>query len=161
MWLAVGAVVVLGVVALFMLAGGSGGTAEKEKATEAFRELVKAALTDQTHLGVQLVNNRESIVAFNPDLYRRWDSMTKEEREKVLLQLFQWHQQQLKLSLEAKTVADVDKLIESGRVLWVPNPGWVEIRWDRQPPMSSVQHWVVRVQEIDGIWVVTKFEQQE
>ena len=162
LWLSLGGAAVVSVVLWFVFAGAASGKLEKEEATKAFRDFVQALLASDSRKAIAMMNEKESVAAYKPELYKNWASISAAEREQTLLDLYRWHKAQLENELQVNTIRELDKILDTATIEWRPVPNWVEISWNLVTEFATPDHWIVIVKEDpEKGWQICKFEKQE
>ena len=166
-WLALGAAVVVGLVFLLIISGGSSGDAEKDEARKTIERFLKAVLANQAELAMKQVHLESMLVDYGPEMLKNRNQWTAEDRRKMELDLFR--NLRLRLGDQLKMTSDADirrKILDRATIEWDAYNDRVEIRWKTDPYQKVLaerrmevpaEAWVARVSDVGGTWLVTTF----
>ena len=166
-WIALGAAVVLGIIFIFIVSGGSGGEADKLEATQAFEGFLKALLEDKYKNTLGRLSLEGMLREHNPGALKNRDEWTPEKRKEIELDLYRHLRHRVEKDLRLEGTIDIRrKVLDGAEVTWDDFRDVVKIRWDTEPYDTVIAErrlrveaapWVANLAEIDGKWLVTLF----
>jgi hypothetical protein len=166
-WLALGAAVVVGLVFLLIISGGSSGESEKDEAKKVLDRFLKAVLANQRDLAMKQVHLESMLVEYGPEMLKNRNQWTPDDRKKMELDLFR--NLRLMLSDQLKMTSDTDirrKILDRAEIKWDAYNDRVEFWWKTDAYDKVIaerklrvepEPWVARVSEIGDTWLVTTF----
>jgi len=166
-WIALGAAVVLGLVFLLVVSGGSSGESEKIEAKKTLERFLTAMLANQHQHAIGMVHLEGMLVDYGPQILKNRSRWTPEDRKRTELDLYRDLRHKISSKLRLSTNADIrQKLLDRAEVTWDAYHDRVVFRWETEPYDTVIaerkyrvpaERWVAWVSDASGSWLVTKF----
>ena len=152
-YIALGAAVLIGLVAIMFLAGSSPDEEAKEGAKHAFREFMQACIENIPELGRALVDPRVVLRDENLAELKRWRELTPARKAELTDQAFRWIQMKVETDLRFDSMEQVDAVLRACDSKYKANERRTDLFWNYRG-----KNWNAALSNASGQWKILRLD---